>query len=305
MNKYILLIVLLISTGTAFAKGSVITKKTYPNISKDAIFHASKILFSLSNKENKNNDFIINSYRDNIIVEKVVFQNSIIRVDLMLDTWILEVHEFENESRAILSIKRTDAVDFDDKKEINNNVYKLFWDRLDYLLGINTTWESCSSYFTSDFNSLNCYNYLLTNKPDDNKIIKNILISEKRNNANTIDNIKADIFLDTDLKINKSNNILDVNEDILNSNILNPIMENTILETKAIKIVKKKEEKETVENSNVKEEIQNSDESIDEFKDNMKDIVNMKSSLNDKEIDKIITESNNLKENSEFSLETN
>ena len=307
MNKCIFLIFLIFSTEFAFANNEIITKRTYPNISKNAIFDAAKKLFFISNKENDNSDFIINAYRDKLEVEKVVFQNSIIMVDLLLDKWIMEVYEFENESRVNLILQRSDAVNLEDKYEVDISFHNLFWDRLEYLLGVNTTWNSCESYFSTTLNSYYCYNYLLTNKPEGNMISNNILISQKNKNLNTIDNIKADIFDKTDLSLEKnSNNIFDNNEDILNSSLLTPIMQDSILETKAEKVIKK----ETVKNKDipleeVKDEIQNSDQSIDEFKDNMKDIVNMKNSLNDKDIQKIITESNDLKENSEFSLDSN
>jgi hypothetical protein len=306
MGRYIFLIFLIVSISFASSKDVIITKKIYPNISKNAIFEAAKMLFTLSNKENKNKDFIINSYRDKLEVEKIVFQNRIIGVSLLVDKWLLEVYEFENESRANLILIRRDALDLEDNKEIKIDNHNLFWDRLDYLLGLSTTWKSCESYFSSNLESTYCYNSLLTNKPSSDYISKNILISQKELKINTIDSIKADIFDETDLSIEKDNTIFEQSEDILDTNILSPIMEEKILEKKAEKIVEKKVNKNTEEPSEnkIKDEMQNSDESIDKFKNEMKDIVNMKNSLNENDIKKIITESNELKENSEFSLET-
>ena len=126
MNKYIFLIFLIVSTGFSSQKDVIITKRIYPDISKNAIFNAAKIVFTLSNKENKNNDFIINSYRDKLEVEKVVFQNRIINIDLSLDKWLLEVHEFDNESRVHLSVQRTDAIDLNENKEVNIFIHDLF-----------------------------------------------------------------------------------------------------------------------------------------------------------------------------------
>ena len=307
MNKCIFLIFLIVSIASASQEDKIMTKRIYPDISKDAIFNATKILFSLSNKSNENNDFIINSYRNKLEVEKVVFRFRITNVKLFLDKWLIEVQEFDNESRVIFSYIRNDAVEFDDNQNMSESIINLFFDRLDYILGLNKTWKPCYTYFNVfPYLSANyCYKSLLDEKPDDSVILNNILISQKNHNLNTIDTVKTDILLSTDLQLQKNNKyILEEDEDILNTNILTPVMENSILETKAIKI-KVKKEKESKETNDVKEEMQNSDESIDEFKDNMKDIVNMKNSLNDKDIEKIITESNDLKENSEFSLESN
>lgn len=307
MTKYIFLIFLIIFTGCSSKQNVIITKKVYPKVSKDAIFEASKMLFILSNKENNNSDFIIDSYRDKLEITKVIFENKIIKVNLVLEKWLIEVHELDNESRVNLLLIKRDALDLDDTKEIKKTIHTLFWDRLEYLLGLKNTWKSCESYFYLD--SEYCMNSLVKNKPDDNYVLKNILISQRDKKVNTIDTVKANIFTQTDLTLEKdNNNIFEQNEEIIDTNILTPIIDETFLETKAEKIVEKKEEKqEEIINSDLtkvteENKAENSDESISKFKSDMQNIINMKKPLDKINIDKIIKDSNSLKENSEFDL---
>lgn len=316
MIKYTFLLFLIIFTGCSSKQEVYITKKVYNEISKDAILEAAKTLFVLSNKDNDNRDFTIDSYRDRLEVNKVIFENDIIKINIMVDKWILDVQQLDGETRANLVLIRKDALDSEDNKDINKNVHKLFWDRIDYLLGIKDNWKFCSSYFL--FNPLNmyCNGYFITNTPNHEYIIKNILISDRSHKLNTIDTVKADIFEKTDLTLDKDyNNIFDQKDDILDTKMLNPISSDNIFEIKANKVevedetsttktTEKIEEKNNQTTEELKQEEKNLNEinQMNEFKENLENIINMKASLKNTDSKSIILNSDELKENSEFDL---
>lgn len=315
MIKYIFLLFLIIFTGCATKQEVYISKKVYNEISKDAILEAAKTLFVLSNEDN-NSNFIIDSYRDRLEINKIMFENKIIQINIIEDNWVLDVQQFDNETRANLVVIRKDAFDSDNNKDINKNIHNLFWDRIDYLLGIKNNWKSCSSYFL--FNPLNmfCNGYFITSTPAQKYIIKDILISERNHNLNTVDTVKADIFEKTDLTLNKNdNNIFDQKDDILDTKMLKPINSDEIIETKASKLeakekIPKEETSEKIEDNinqtnaelEEKEKILNETNQMNKFKENLENIINMKSSLEKTDSKNIILNSDELKENSEFDL---
>lgn len=305
MIKYIFLLFLIVFTGCSSKQEVYISKKVYNEISKDAILEAAKVLFILSNEDNNDKNFIIDSYSDRLEVNKIMFENDIITVNITVDKWILDVQQFDNETRANLVLIRKDALNSEINENINKNIHNLFWDRIDYLLGIKDNWKFCSTYFL--FNPLNmfCNEYFITSTPEQKYIIKNILISERNHKINTIDTVKADIFEKTDLTLDKNNNnIFDQKDDILDTEMLKPISSDSIFEIKASKI---KVEKET-SNENAVEELEqdenksNETNQMNKFKDDLENIINMKSSLENTDSKKIILKSDELKENSEFNL---
>lgn len=320
MSKYIFLFFLIVFTGCSTKQEVYVSKKVYNEISKDAILEAAKSLFVLSNKDNDNNDFIINSYRDRVEVDKIMFENNIIKTDIIVDKWILDVHQLENESRANLVLIRKDGLIEDDNINTNKNAHNLFWDRIDFILGINKDWKFCSGYFL--FNPLNmfCNDYFITSSPDDTSIIKNILISQRNNKLNTIDTVKADIFEKTDLTLDKNyNSIFEQKEDILDTKMLRPLSSENVFETKAPKSEVKKVQEENTQDDNTEnleeeqinqtlEQIEEEEKKLDEinqmnkFKEDLENIINMKSSLENTNSKNIILKSDDLKENSEFDL---
>lgn len=301
MNKIIVILVMIIFTGCSQKQDILVTKKVYPDISKNAVFDAAKTLFTLSNKENGNKSFIVDAYRDKLEVNKIMFEDNIIKVDIVLDKWILELYQVEKETRANLIIIRRDGLNKDDIEYIDENAHKLFWDRLDYLLGLKKEWKMCNRYFS--FNLLNgfCDNYFITFSPDDSYIEKNILISQENINKNTIDTIKADIYEKTDLSLGLSNSdIFNQSENIEDTNILSPVIIDDIFKTEA----QKKEKVKKVQNLDTNENIGSKDLKDDKFKENLENIINMRPQNENTDSNKIILDSNNLKENSEFDLKS-
>ena len=302
MNKIIVILVMIIFTGCSQKQDILVTKKVYPDISKNAVFDAAKTLFTLSNKENANKSFIVDAYRDKLEVNKIMFEDNIIKVNIVLDKWILELYQVEKETRANLIVIRRDGLNKDDIEYIDENVHKLFWDRLDYLLGLNKEWKMCNRYFSFNVLSDFCDNYFITFSPDDSYIEKNILISQENINKNTIDTIKADIYEKTDLSLGLSNSdIFNQSENIEDTNILSPVITDDIFKTEAQKKekVKKAQEPDLKDDKLLKE-----DKDIDKFKENLENIINMRPKIENTDSNKIIFDSNNLKENSEFDLKS-
>jgi hypothetical protein len=302
MNKIIVILVMIIFTGCSQKQDILVTKKVYPDISKNAVFDAAKTLFTLSNKENANKSFIVDAYRDKLEVNKIMFEDNIIKVNIVLDKWILELYQVEKETRANLIVIRRDGLNKDDIEYIDENVHKLFWDRLDYLLGLNKEWKMCNRYFSFNVLSDFCDNYFITFSPDDSYIEKNILISQENINKNTIDTIKADIYEKTDLSLGLSNSdIFNQSENIEDTNILSPVVVDDIFKTEAQKKekVKKAQEPDLKDDKLLKE-----DKDIDKFKENLENIINMRPQVENTDSNKIILDSNNLKENSEFDLKS-
>ena len=311
MNKFIFLLMLVVFANASENQEVYVTKKVYPGISKNAIFDAAKTLFTLSNENNGNKDFLIDAYRDKLEVNKVIFKNNIIKVDIYLDKWLLELHQTETETRANLIFIKRDGVELDDIKNFNKNVHELFWDRLDYLLGLNKDWKLCSSYFKLNPANGFCNNYFITSEPSSEYIQKDILIAKENIKINTIDNVKADILVETDLTLSKSKkDIFNQSENIEDSYFSNPLTIDNILETEAEKKQRVKKEQKTDEEQNVgiedlKEgELLDVNKQMSKFKEDLENIINMKPQNSDTDSNKIIMDSNTLKENSEFDLKS-
>lgn len=312
MNKFILLLMLVVFVSASENEEVFVTKKVYTDISKNAVFDAAKTLFTLSNEDNGNKDFIIDVYRDKLEVNRVMFKNNIIKIYIVLDKWSLELYQIDSETRAILTLIRSDGINQEDTEEINENVHELFWDRLDYFLGLKKDWKICSSYFNFiPFNKF-CNNYFINSVPENKYIQKDILIAKENIKINTIDTVKADIFEKTDLTLAKSNNdIFNQSENIEDTNMLNPITTDDIFQTEAQKKERvKKAQEESSEGENIgtedlkEEELLDIDKQMNKFKEDLENIINMKPQIDDTDSVKIILDSETLKENSEFDLKS-
>ena len=303
MNKYIFLLILIVFTGCSNKQEEVyVTKKVYPDVSKNAVFDAAKTLFNISNEDNGNKAFVVDAYRNKLEVNKIIFKDNIVRIDIILDKWILELYQIENETRANLIFIRRDGVDSEDVKSFDKNVHQLFWDRLDYLLGLNKDWKMCNKYFGTNQLSGFCSGYFVTSKPHESFIQKNVSISKEEIKINTIDSVNADILANTDLTLIKNkNDIFNQSENIEDTNILSPVVVDDIFKTEAQKKekVKKAQEPDLKDDKLLKE-----DKDIDKFKENLENIINMRPKIENTDSNKIIFDSNNLKENSEFYLKS-
>lgn len=300
-----------------------VTKRIYKDISKDAVLEASKKVFLLSNQKK---DFIIDSYRNKLKVTKVIFKDRVFRVDLYQDKWLLEVVQMDNESRANLILVRSDAINQDEKKSINEDVHEVFWARVEYLLGLTKDWKYCQTHLITTFDNSLCSNIFTSGKPEDTDMVKDKKIISK-NNINTIDTIKSDVYETTDLSLSKqSSDLFEQSDKLPDSGIINPVSDETIMEIKALKAtettteekpvdetapVAQTEDKATQQNSEDKDTKENKEEkkdsktaqedkNINEFKNNLDEIVNTKNSTKEVDTQKIVDESQNIKEDNQF-----
>jgi hypothetical protein len=325
MNKIIIVLIMIVFTGCSQKQDIpepreiVVSKKNYPNISKNAIFDAAKVLFAISNENNGNKNFIIDAYRDKLEVSKIIFVYNIISGDILLDKWQLELYETQKETRANLILIRRDGINENEIKSIDKNVINLFWDRLDYLLGLKKEWKKCDKYFVNkpldSFHNIIeydfCNDYFITTIPDNKYIQKNILISDQNINQNTIDTVKADIYKTTGLSLEKSeDDIFNQSENIEDTYLLKPIMTDEIFEIEAQKKAKviKTQDAAIPDKLGFKTlkdgELLDVDKQMNKFKRDLENIINVKPQNENTNLEKIISESDELKENSEFDFKS-
>ncbi len=205
MSKYIYLIFIIFFTACSTTSPSKVvnmeaenevenfTKKEYKNISKDAIFEASKKLFLLADK----NQFRIDSYRDHLTVSKTKMSHFFFYPVTHEDRWNLTIDEKDNTSFARLELIR--ITDFDEEKieYLSKYNHELFWSRLDYLLGLNDEWLICDSVKNVRGTLCDSIDMYTKTSPTKEDIVKNILIKDRK----------------------KTKNLNEINDDILNDDI--------------------------------------------------------------------------------------
>lgn len=201
MRKYIYLIFIIFFTAcstTSPNKETIkeienFTKKEYKDISKDAIFEASKKLFLLADKK----EFRIDSYRDHLEVSKTKMSHFFLYPVTHEDRWNLSIDEKDNTSFAKLELIR--ITDFNEEKieYLSKYNHELFWSRLDYLLGLSDEWLICDSVKNVRGTLCDSIDMYTKSYPTKDDIVKNILIAERK----------------------KTKNLNEINDDILNEDI--------------------------------------------------------------------------------------
>ncbi len=258
-----------------------ISKRVYKDISKDAILEATKKIFLVANDNFDNNEFVIDSYRNKVEISRVLFENKLIMVDLYLDKWIVEVYQFENETRVNLSLVRTDAKEQKKNISIPDNVYELFWSRLDYILGLNDEWTTCRKYyFLKGVDTTLCNNFFFSDMPKERDKIKDVYISQREKKNYTIDKIKTNIFENPSLTSTQDmEDIYTNSENIEELKLRRTIMEDQIFDVKEEKVEVTKESEpqdmaDIAKSSSGEEKIK--EEDINAFTKNINNIVNKK-----------------------------
>lgn len=311
MGKLLIIFILVVFANCSQEQDVLVTKKVYLDVSKNAIFDAAKTLFNISNESNKDKSFIIDSYRDKLEVNKIIFKENIIKINIISDKWLLELNQNGNETRANLILIRRDGLNEDDIEDIDVSVHELFWDRLDYLLGLKKDWKVCASYFNFiPYNSF-CTNYFVNSTPDEKYIQKDITISGSSVKINTMDTLNSNILNQENQRIAKSNKdiIFNQSENIEDTNMLTPVMSNEIFKVEAPReeVTKKSQDNKDgkVEIEDLKDgELLDVNKQMNKFKKDLENIINTKPQFEDTDSNKIILNSDNLKENSEFDLKS-
>ncbi len=125
------------------------SEKVYKSINKDDLLHAFKKVFILANSEK----FVIDSYRDGLNITRVNEVYKFVTIQIETDNYEFKINKEDNgDIKVKLLISRGFGADNDNKEYLNkdNSVYKLLWNRADYLLGLNKTWESCMNFGVSN-----------------------------------------------------------------------------------------------------------------------------------------------------------
>lgn len=164
--------------------------REYKGISKDAILNAAKRVIKLSDE-----DFTISSQRNSISVIRAIPKNKGFTVDININELEFNTTTQDDITIARLLIKQKDDIFSDNQRILKGNVHDLFWDRIDYILGLNKSWYSCSKYrllmnYDGFFCDLKYNSNVYPTEYDlikDTTIKKPIVIQEATINPTTID----------------------------------------------------------------------------------------------------------------------
>lgn len=121
------------------------------NITKDKLLHAAKRVFALSDKE----AFMIDAYRNDLNVTKSKAAYRLYTMKIQNDHFDFNVDDNASmkDMKASLSLYRTYGIEDKNPQYLDkeSQVYTLFWDRVEYLLGKKEKWNSCSFYNIDGF----------------------------------------------------------------------------------------------------------------------------------------------------------
>lgn len=137
------------------------TKNFDNNITKDQLLDAAKRVFVLTGEDS----FIIDSYRSEINVTKPKAVYKFYTMDMRNDNFHFKVDEdiVNTTLQATLSISRTYGIEEENRYYVdeNSSTYTIFWDRVEYLLGLKKDWTQCVDPSWEDYF---CDNIELVNK---------------------------------------------------------------------------------------------------------------------------------------------
>lgn len=127
------------------------TKHFDKNITKDQILHAVKRVFKITD----NDAFIIDSYRDELNITKPKAVHKLYTMDIQNDNFNFKIDDNQSLPTidATISISRTYGVEEEERYYIDENsfTYELFWDRVEYLLGLKKDWKQCNYILSEGF----------------------------------------------------------------------------------------------------------------------------------------------------------
>jgi hypothetical protein len=149
--------------------------REYKGISKDAILNAAKRVIKLSDE-----DFTISSKRNSISVIRAIPKNKGFTVDININELEFNATTSDDLTTATLLIKKKDDIFSANQTILKGNVHELFWDRVDYILGLKKSWYSCTKYrLLTNFDGFFCdLKYNTNNYPSNEDIIKDITIQK-------------------------------------------------------------------------------------------------------------------------------
>jgi hypothetical protein len=178
MFKYIIgsFFILFLFWGCSHSKENLdYSTKEYKGISKDAILNAAKRVIKLSDEE-----FTISSKRNSISAIRAIPKNKGFTVDININELELNATMEEETTHLKLLMKQKDDIFSDNQKILKGAVHNLFWDRVDYILGLKKSWYSCTEYrMLLHFDGFFCdLKYNENTYPSEANIIKDISIAK-------------------------------------------------------------------------------------------------------------------------------
>lgn len=193
MFRYILssFFIVFLFSGCVYTQENVdYSAREYKGISKDAILNAAKRVIKLSDE-----DFTISSKRNSISAIRAIPKNKGFTVDININELEFNTTTQDDITVAKLLIKQKDDIFSENQKILRGSVHTLFWERVEYILGLKKSWYSCSQYrVLMNFDGFFCdikYNSNIYPTKDniikDTTIQKPIVIEEESINPTSID----------------------------------------------------------------------------------------------------------------------
>lgn len=147
--------------------------REYKDISKDAILNAAKRVIKLSDK-----DFTISAKKESINAIRAIPKNKGFTVDININELELTTASKNNYTTARLKITQKDDIFSNNQRNITMKLEDLFWDRVDYILGVNKDWYTCAKHrMLLNFDGFFCdIKYNTNTYPSPSDIIKDISI---------------------------------------------------------------------------------------------------------------------------------
>ena len=191
MYKYILTAILILTFAACTKQPVEYSTKTYKNIDKNAVLNAAKRVLRLSDS-----DFRVYSKRNSVEGSKTNIIYKGFSPDISVSKIILETRHEDAITRAKLVI--TKNKNYDDKKAVfvSQSEYDFFWNRMDYILGLNKVWKSCYAHLLSNESILCDFIYNENNNAKVTNIIKDTSIFVQEEIKQYDDSVITQIDLD-------------------------------------------------------------------------------------------------------------
>ncbi len=178
MFKYFfssILIVILFSGCVRSTQNIDFSTREYQGVSKDALLNAAKRVIKLSDE-----DFTISSKRYSLNAIRAIPKNKGFTVDININELEFNATTTDDLTTGFLTIKKKDDIFSNNQMILTGDVHNLFWDRVEYILGLKKNWYTCTKYrLLGNFDGFFCdLKYNTNNYPSQADILKEIAIQK-------------------------------------------------------------------------------------------------------------------------------
>lgn len=149
--------------------------REYQGVSKDALLNAAKRVIKLSDE-----DFTISSKRNSVNAIRAIPKNKGFTVDININELEFNATTTDDLTQAFLTIKKKDDIFSNNQTILKGDVHSLFWDRVEFILGLKKSWYSCTKYrLLGNFDGFFCdLKYNTNSYPTTSDIIQDITIQK-------------------------------------------------------------------------------------------------------------------------------